>query len=118
MQEYVPGGLISAAPGPSNWFHQHFAVSKGPFRIFNYTGPMPGNPEAGGNGALMNASEGELVRQHADITQGGNAIPYHMEDPYVREMFESKLAEIGAESTMPKVVYSEEGANMEVLSDD
>ena len=24
IQEYVPGGLISAAPGPANWFHQHF----------------------------------------------------------------------------------------------
>ena len=118
MQEYVPGGLISAAPGPSNWFHQHFAVSKGPFRIFNYTGPTPGNPEAGGNAALMNASEGELVRQHADITQGGNAIPYHMEDPYIREMFESKLKEIDAESTMPKIVYTAEGANMEVLTDE
>jgi mannose-6-phosphate isomerase-like protein (cupin superfamily) len=118
MQEYVPGGLISAAPGPSNWFHQHFAVSKGPFRIFNYTGPMPGNPEAGAGRALMDAAEGELVRQHADITDGGNAIPYHMEDPYIREMFETKLAEAGAESTMPKVVYTEAGAKMEVLTDE
>jgi len=118
LQEYVPGGLISAALGPSNWFHQHFAVSKGPFRIFNYTGPMPGNPEAGAGRALMDAAEGELVRQHADITDGGNAIPYHMEDPYIREMFEAKLSEVGAESTMPKVVYTEAGAKMEVLTDE
>ena len=117
MQEYVPGGLISAAPGPSNWFHQHFAVSKGPFRIFNYTGTVPGNPEAGENRALDDAAEGELVRQHADITDGGNAIPYHMEDPYVREMFESKLAEIGAESTMPPIVYTPEGQHLEVMTE-
>ena len=119
MQEYIPGGLISAAPGPSNWFHQHFAVSKGPFRVFNYTGSMPGNPEAGGaNSPLMDAAEGELVRQHADISDGGNALPYHLEDPYVREMFEAKLAAIGAVSTMPPVVYTEAGAKMEVLTDD
>ena len=42
--------LISApAPGPANWFHQHFAVGKNRFRVFNYTGPMPGNPESSRN---------------------------------------------------------------------
>ena len=117
MQEYIPGGLISAAPGPSNWFHQHFAVSKGPFRVFNYTGTMPGNPESGRQTALDNAELGALVKQHADITDGGNAIPYYMEDPYIREMFESKLKEIGMESTMPEVAYTEAGAKMEVMSD-
>ena len=44
IQEYVPGGLISAAPGPANWFHQHFAVGKDPFRVFNYTGPDARQP--------------------------------------------------------------------------
>ena len=52
------------------------------------------------------------------LTDGGNAIPYHMEDPYIREMFEAKLSEVGAESTMPKVVYTEAGAKMEVLTDE
>ena len=117
MQEYVPGGLISAAPGPSNWFHQHFAVSAGPFRVFNYTGTMPGNPESGGQRALDDAPLGAMVKQHADVTDGGNAIPYHMEDPYIREMFESKLKAIGMESTMPEVVYTEAGAKLEVMSD-
>jgi hypothetical protein len=117
MQEYVPGGLISAAPGPSNWFHQHFAVSKGPFRVFNYTGTMPGNPESGRQRELEDAALGTLVKQHADITDGGNAIPYYMEDPYIREMFEAKLKEIDMESTMPEVAYTEAGAKLEVMSD-
>ena len=118
MQEYVPGGMISAAPGPSNWFHQHFAVGKEPFRVFNYTGPMPGNPAAGGGGNFAAfAEEGELVRQHADITEGGNAIPYHMEDPHVREFFEARLKEEGAVSTMPPEVYTAEGSGVEVLTD-
>ena len=28
--EYVPGGLVAAAPGGGNWFHQHFGVGKRP----------------------------------------------------------------------------------------
>ena len=115
MQEYIPGGLISAAPGPSNWFHQHFAVGKDTFRVFNYTGPMPGNPMAGSSRQNDFAQEGELIMQHGDITQGGNAIPYHLEDPYVRQYFEEQLKEEGAVSTMPEVVYTEAGANLEVL---
>jgi len=58
-----------------------------------------------------------LVRQNADITDGGNAIPYHMKDPYVREMFESKLAEIRADSTMPPIVYTPEGQQLEFMTE-
>ena len=117
MQEYVPGGLISAAPGPSNWFHQHFAVGKDSFRVFNYTGAMPGNPESGASRENDLAQEGDLIRQHADITEGGNAIPYHLEDPHVRREFEAKLKEEGAVSTMPPEVYSPTGAGIEVMTD-
>ncbi len=48
---------------------------------------------------------------------GGNAISCHLEDPCVREMFEAKMNEVGAESTMPPVVYAEAGADLEVLTD-
>ncbi|MEX2598289.1 MAG: cupin [Dehalococcoidia bacterium] len=117
MQEYVPGGLISAAPGPANWFHQHFAVGKDPFRISHFTGGVPGNPVGQSATFAPLAKEGELVRQHADVTDGGNAIPYHMEDPHVREYFEAKLKEEGAVSTMPPEVYTSSGAGMEVMAD-
>ncbi len=117
FQEYGPGGLISAAPGPANWFHQHFAVSKGPFRVFNYTGTMPGNPESGRLRELDDAEEGSMVKQHADISDGGNAIPYHMEDPHVREMFEESLRQVGGQTTMPPEVYTASGANIEVMTD-
>ena len=116
MQEYWPGGMISAAPGPANWFHQHFAFGKDPFRIFNYTGPVPGNPAAGGGGGDF-AREGELVRQHAEITEGGNAIPYHMEDPYIRKFFEQKLAEEGSQLNMPEEVYTPEGSKITMMAD-
>ncbi|MPZ49415.1 MAG: cupin [Dehalococcoidia bacterium] len=116
MQEYWPGGMISAAPGPANWFHQHFAFGKDPFRIFNYTGNMPGNPASGGGGGGF-VEEGQLIRQHAEITDGGNAIPYHMEDPYIRKFFEQKLADEGASLNMPEEVYTAQGANITIMAD-
>jgi hypothetical protein len=51
------------------------------------------------------------------VADGGNAIPYHMEGPYVREMFESKLAEIGADATMPPIVYTPEGQQLEFMTE-
>src|SRR5215204_6274037 len=36
--EYVPGGLVAAAPGGGNWFHQHFGTGKDPLRVINYWG--------------------------------------------------------------------------------
>jgi mannose-6-phosphate isomerase-like protein (cupin superfamily) len=115
MQEYWPGGMISAAPGPDNWFHQHFAFGKDPFRIFLYTGGVPGNPIGGQRGNT--AQEGDLIRQHAEITEGGNAIPYHMEDPYIKEYFMSRLAEEEATITMPPEVYTSAGSKIKVMED-
>ena len=114
MTEYVPGGMVSAAPGPANWYHQHFAFGKDPFRVFLYTGGVPGAES--GRGGKGDAEEGQLVRQHAEITEGGNAIPYYMEDPYVRRFFEQKVTEEGAEFTMPPEVYNEAGKHIDVMS--
>jgi hypothetical protein len=36
--DYVPGGLVAAAPGGGGWFHQHFGVGAEPLRILNYWG--------------------------------------------------------------------------------
>jgi hypothetical protein len=85
--------------------------------VFNYTGTMPGNPESGRLRELDDAEEGSMVKQHADITDGGNAIPYHMEDPHVRKMFEDSLREVGGQTTMPEEVYTAAGASIEVMSD-
>jgi mannose-6-phosphate isomerase-like protein (cupin superfamily) len=115
MQEYVPGGMISAAPGPADWFHQHFAYGRDPFRIFHFTGPVPGNPVSGGGGST--AEIGDYIPQHREVGEGGNAIPYHMQDPHIRKFFESKLAEEGAESTMPEEVYTAAGASVTIMAD-
>src|SRR5205823_4080061 len=42
ISEYIPGGLVAAAPGGGNWFHQHFSCGADPLRIINYWGgPVP-----------------------------------------------------------------------------
>jgi mannose-6-phosphate isomerase-like protein (cupin superfamily) len=110
QQEYGEGGMISAAPTPvqgETWFHEHFAVSKIPFRVFNFTG--------GGGGGGGGGQEGDMVAGvGAEITDGGRAIPYYMEDPFVRKYFTQRLEENGASFTMPPEVYTEGGASIKI----
>jgi mannose-6-phosphate isomerase-like protein (cupin superfamily) len=114
MQDYIPGGMISAAPGPSNWFHQHFAYGQDGMRFFLITGGVPGS---GGDrtGSGDEPPRGRAQTSLMDIPDGGLAIPYYMEDKYIRKMFEEKLEAEGAAFTMPAQVYSEAGRNIQVM---
>jgi quercetin dioxygenase-like cupin family protein len=98
--DYVPGGLVAAAPGGGDWFHQHFAVSREPFRVFNmWGGPLPTNYRGfEESGAAVNSN----------LSQGGHAIGFAQEDPYVRETFERGLADAGLVSTMPEELYTKD----------
>jgi hypothetical protein len=116
MQDYVPGGMISAAPGPSNWFHQHFAYGQDPMRFFLITGPVPGS--GGARTDRSEEREGDVIQTSlTDVTQGGTAIPYDMEDPHIREMFEDRLKAEGAKFEMPPEVYTAAGRNITVMTD-
>jgi mannose-6-phosphate isomerase-like protein (cupin superfamily) len=109
-QDYIPGGMISAAPTPvpgETWFHQHFAISKSPFRVFNFARLTPFA------GANAGASEGEMVAGvGAEIGDGGSALPYHMEDPFVRKYYLQRLADEGTDFAMPEEVYTPAGASI------
>jgi hypothetical protein len=48
-----------------------------------------------------------------DVTKGGAAIPYYMEDPYLRKEFEAKLKADGKQSRMEDKWYQEGGAGDE-----
>jgi quercetin dioxygenase-like cupin family protein len=99
-QDYEPVGLVSAAPMSGNWFHQHFGVSKEPLRLTawfgvnNHDQRKPGRP-------------GEKVLDYGsiDIKKGGTAIPYHEEDPYIRNEFEAALKAEGIPSRMDAKFY-------------
>ena len=105
--EYVPGGVVAAAPTPGNetWFHQHFAIAAEPFRIHAIAA---GAGEYRGNEGDMVAGVG------AEIGDGGRAIPYYMEDPHIRQTYEAKLKEEGVEFSMPAEVYTEAGASIKI----
>ncbi len=97
--DYVPGGLVSAAPGGGRWFHQHFGVADEPLRVINYWGgpgvrTYRGFDEKSGKSGNLN------------ISQGGRSIGYGLEDPFVRETFESRLGEFGHKSTMANELYA------------
>ena len=96
---YIPGGFVAAAPGGGDWFHQHFGVSRDYFRVINFeNGPTPNYYGAGDE--RENATSGNLT-----IREGGRSIGYSVEDPYVRDYFESELAKDGLKTEMPEELY-------------
>lgn len=97
--EYEQGGLVAAAPGGGQWFHQHFPVSREPFRVINFWGgPTPVPQDS------LNRETGKS--NNLNIEEGGGSIGYSKEDPYVRRRFEEKLAEVGLKSQMPDSLYT------------
>jgi hypothetical protein len=92
--DYEPVGMISAAPGGARWYHQHFGVSKDPLRLMAWFGPHNPGREPGPPG------ETHIDYTGMDITEGGTAIPYWMEDPQVKKDWEAKIAENNVASRM------------------
>ena len=96
---YGPFGIVTAAPGGARWYHQHFSVSKDPFRLSAWFGPHNPGRDPGAPGA-----------KHTDYTaidldKGGTAIPYWLEDPYLRKEFEETLRINGVECRMDPKWY-------------
>ncbi len=102
IQPYKQGGLVAAAPGGGNWFHQHFSVGAEPMRFINYWGGPDGQ---WGNAAEETDGEDVKAGNIYGIEEGGRSINYWMEDPYIRELFAKRLRENGVEPTMPERLY-------------
>jgi hypothetical protein len=83
--DYEPVGMVTAAPGGARWFHQHFGVGNDPLRLTAWFGPHNPGRDAGPPG------EKHTDYTAIDINQGGTAIPYWMEDPYIRDEYEATL---------------------------
>ena len=95
--------MVTAAPGGARWYHQHFSVSKDPFRLTAWFGPHNPGRDPGAPGS-----------KHTDYTardldEGGTAIPYWLEDPFVREEYQKTLADNGVPSRMDPSWYAGPG---------
>ena len=100
-QDYEPIGLVSAAPMSGDWYHQHFGISKDPLRLTAWFGPN-------NHDAMRPGVPGEAMADiwAMDIDKGGKAIPYHLEDPYIRKEYEETLAKEGVPSRMEDKLYA------------
>jgi hypothetical protein len=100
--DYEPVGMVSAAPGGARWFHQHFGVSQEALRLTAWFGPNSPGREPGPPG------EQHTDYTAMDITEGGTAIPYWMEDRFIAKEFVRMLKQNGAENRMRPQFYEQD----------
>jgi quercetin dioxygenase-like cupin family protein len=101
--DYGPGGIVAAAPGGGDWYHQHFAVGAEPLRLLVYDGPITIFGE--------NHAPGErVIGAQVNRDEGGRSVEYFDEDPHFKAEFERMLARDGLRSTMPEAVYDKNSA--------
>ena len=87
VADYVAGGLVAAAPGGGNWFHQHFSVGADPLRVINYWGGPTGR------WGIAEETEDDVKAGNIfGIEEGGRTIHYPSEDPYIRELLPGEAA--------------------------
>jgi hypothetical protein len=98
--DYEPVGMVSAAPMSGDWFHQHFGVSKESLRLTAWFGANNSRSRKPGRPGEKQKDLGAI-----DIRDGGSAIPYDEEDPYIRKEYEETLAREGAVSRMEDWLY-------------
>lgn len=82
---------LSAVVPPGLWYHQHFNTSDDSARYLAFRPP----------------SWGTFSESTINPNRPNNKIPYTDEDPAIRELFESAIAEVGLESRMPAEVYTD-----------
>jgi mannose-6-phosphate isomerase-like protein (cupin superfamily) len=104
IQEYIPGGLVAAAPGGGNWFHQHFSSGSEPLRVINYWGGPSGHwgivaGEEGGESDEVKA--GNIF----GIEEGGRTIHYWNEDAHIRDYYAGRLKDVGVAIDMDPKLY-------------
>jgi len=93
--DYEPVGMVSAAPMSGDWFHQHFGTSKEALRLTAWFGANNSRSRKPGRPGEAQKDLGAI-----DIRDGGSAIPYDEEDPFIRREYEGTLAREGAVSRM------------------
>ena len=108
--DYVAGGMVAAAPGGGDWYHQHFGVGDKPLRLMVWSGAAGSSRTTQVSMAVDEGADGTPKKKHVwlneDAEKGGRSIGYRAEDPHIREEFRRLLAEEGGEFAMPADAYS------------
>ena len=99
--DYEQFGMVTAAPGGARWYHQHFSVGNEPFRLTAWFGPFNPGRDPGAPG------EKHTDYTAIDVNEGGTAIPYWMEDPYIRREYEETLRQNGVQNRMDAAWYDQ-----------
>lgn len=87
-QDYVAGGMVIAAPGGGDWYHQHFGIGKEPLRQLVFYGTK--------SPLRMNGIAGQkAISQNASLKDGGQSIDYIDEDPHIRQEYERMMKASG-----------------------
>lgn len=97
-------------PGGARWYHQHFSVSKEPFRLTAWFGPHNPGRDPGAPG------EKHTDYTAIDVNEGGTAIPYWMEDPHIRAEYEALLKKNDVEVRMKPEWYEKPADTSKKLS--
>lgn len=98
--DYDQFGMVSAAPGGARWYHQHFNTSDAPFRLMAWFGPNHPSLVTG-----LPPGEKQIDYTAMDLHEGGTAIPYWMEDPFLREEFDARIRASGGVNRMEPERY-------------
>jgi quercetin dioxygenase-like cupin family protein len=99
-QDYEPVGVVTAAPYGGMWNHAHFGVGPEPLRLIGWYGPNNHRKDKAGVPGEKDTDEGAI-----DVTEGGTALPYWLEDPFLRKEYEETLAKDGLKSKMEPELY-------------
>ena len=103
--DYEPFGMVTAAPGGARWYHQHFSAGAEPLRLTAWFGPHNPGRDPGAPGTK------HTDYTAIDVNEGGTAIPYWMEDPYLRREYEATLKKNGVENRMDPAWYQKPEGN-------
>ena len=106
-QDYIPGGMVTAAPASGDWFHQHLSTGKDAMRVLALRHPLKAVEEWG--------EEIELPDGTVFLGPGRHEVTYPEEDARIQKDYRAALKKEGSKFTMPKSVYqpgSTEGLGM------
>jgi mannose-6-phosphate isomerase-like protein (cupin superfamily) len=103
-QDYEDVGMVTAAPMSGDWYHQHFGTSREPLRLLAWYGPNNHRAHKAGRPGEKAIDEGAI-----DIGDGGTAIPYWDEDPFIRGEYEQTLKREGVISRMDDSLFNRPG---------